>query len=309
MNKLLFLLFFPLALLAQQPDTSGQHRLIRGLVDYRNELIARNPEGFKKLYLLDTLWKVEDKEEVVDMLTYIPTIYKSYGISADELAMLTKRLSKDYEYKFLLTPEILKTIIDNDDMSMLIGESILKQKPPFAINPENSFYQELGFYKIENGMRIAEIGAGDGLFSLLIGIAYDSLNVCFNDIDLDLLNVAFNRIKNCKSIGRNNKYFIALGYNNSTQLEEYQFDKIIIRNSFHHFSHKKKMLASIRKSLPPDGDLFIMDPLKIESKRGVCPFALPINELRAILIKNGFQIIEERKIHPWDFVMLQCKPI
>ncbi len=60
-----FLLVLPLCLSAQT-DTSGQHRLIKGLVDYRHELIARNPEGKMREVLLEKGFQIIEERQLKD---------------------------------------------------------------------------------------------------------------------------------------------------------------------------------------------------------------------------------------------------
>lgn len=308
-NLLPTLLIISPLLLASQSDTTGQHRLIRGLMDYRNELIVRNPEGYKKMYLLDELWKVEEKEAINDMLSGVTYANKYHGVSAQTIINMALIVSMDtFKYRHLLTVDVVQAIIENDDLALIVGEGILKPKPPFLINPETSLYDELGFYKIDDGMRIAEIGAGTGMFSLMLGLAYDSLAIFMNDIALNAMNFAYDRINRCQSVNRSNVYFAVQGHKKSTELEAYKVDKVIVRNSFHHFSHKSKMLASIRKSIYPNGDLYITDPEQVPNKKGICPKALPIEELREVLLENGFQIVVEKHLEKWNWVMLHCKP-
>ena len=296
--------------LSAQSDTTGQHRLIKGIMEYRNELIVRNPEGFKKLYLLDQLWKEEYKDDVDDLLLAVTLANKTTGISAQNFVDIVLMLApKSFKLHHLITEDIVQTIIDNDDLAMLLNEGVLKRKAPFPIDPENSLYEELAFYKIANGMRVAEIGAGNGMFSLLVGLAYDSLTVYVNDINLDAVNFTSDRINRCRSIKSSNHYFVEVGSTESTELEEYKVDKVIIRNSFHHFSDKVEMLASIRKSISPNGDLYIFDPTIQPGKKQACPKAMKIKKIRKILSNNGFQIIEEKPIEQWGWVIWHCKPV
>ncbi|MCC6727177.1 MAG: class I SAM-dependent methyltransferase [Saprospiraceae bacterium] len=308
MKSLIALLFlFPL-LLAAQPDTSGQHRLIKGLLDYRHELIARNPEGFKKLYCLDTLWKVENKEAINDMLSGVTYLNKFYGATAEQIILASKMLGLDtFEFRRLVTVEILQAIIENDDMALLMGEQLLKPKPPFLINADNSFFEEVAFYKIQDGMTIGEIGAGTGMFGLLLGLAYDSLTIYMNDTAERSMAFAYDRVERCRSIKSGNRYFVAEGKRKSTMLEKYSMDKIVIRNAFHHFSNKQKMLASIKKSMKAESELLLFEPDRVEGKQGVCPQAMKFDKMKQTLMENGFKVIEEKRIEKWDWVLIRCK--
>ncbi|MEP6734971.1 MAG: class I SAM-dependent methyltransferase, partial [Chryseolinea sp.] len=58
---------------------------------------------------------------------------------------------------------------------------------------------------------------------------------------------------------KNIDYKIALGKEKSTLLPLNTFDKVIIRNSFHHFSYPDDMLRNCKALLKDGGKLFIVD--------------------------------------------------
>jgi hypothetical protein len=132
--------------------------------------------------------------------------------------------------KHLLSEDTVLTIVQNDEWMSLICDGILKQSQPFQIDPETGFFDELAFYKIKDGMSIAEIGAGDGMFCLLLGLGFDSLAKIINDIDPYAVEYATSKISRCKSIRSGNRYFSVEGKKKSTKLELVQVNKIIIRN-------------------------------------------------------------------------------
>ncbi|MEZ4934572.1 MAG: hypothetical protein R2788_20900 [Saprospiraceae bacterium] len=69
-------------------------------------------------------------------------------------------------------------------------DGILKADPPFQIEAETHIFEEIKYYGITNNMNIAEIGAGNGVFSLMLGLAYDSLNIYVNELDFFQTNYA-----------------------------------------------------------------------------------------------------------------------
>jgi len=83
------------------------------------------------------------------------------------------------------------------------------------------------------------------------------------------------------------------GRKKETKFEPASLDKIIIRNSFHHFSKKEAMLASIKTSLKPNGVLFLQEPLK--SGKG-CAMKMEEAEIKEILISNGFILEKEMNV-------------
>jgi SAM-dependent methyltransferase len=304
------LLFLSLQhLLAAQPakDTTGQHSLIKGLVRYRDEIILRNPAAFNKLWTLDTLWKEQDKEALADFVLHVVYAHE-WGYKPEKITKLFHKEKPDFRLPHLLNMETIQTVVDNHELLGLLNEDIVKPKPPFLFNPYCKLFDELAFYKVRNGMRVAELGAGNGVFSLVLGLAYDSLTVYVNELDQYTAKGAVEKILKCGSIRPNNQFVPVNGKKKSTELEPGSVDKIIIRNSFHHFSHKSEMLASIKESLAPGGDLLIIEPLSVDAP-GECPVMLTRDELRKVLTENGFRVVEEKMPDYYFWVMLRCQPI
>ncbi|MCC6723842.1 MAG: class I SAM-dependent methyltransferase [Saprospiraceae bacterium] len=306
-TNILLYSFLPILLFAQ-PDTTAHNRIIKGILDYRNELIARNPEGFKQVYRLEEIWKAEDKEEVEEFMSNATHAYHILGYSPKSIIKLVHKHLPDFKLQHLLTEETVLAIVQNDDWMNLLRHGYLKPNPPFQIDSKTGLFEELSFYKIRDGMKIAELGAGDGTFCLLLGLAFDSLTVYVNDVDRNAVKYAASKFEHCESIRASNRYLMVEGKNKSTELEAVKIDKIIIRNSFHHFSHQPEMLASIRASLSPDGDLYITDPTLLQDKKPECDKAMSLEALRAIIEANGFKIVEEKQLKDWSWVMLHCKP-
>jgi SAM-dependent methyltransferase len=302
-----FLLIVPLPLLAQT-DTTAHHSMIKGLVSYRNELIARNPKAFQRLWQMEQLWKEPDQESVNDFVTNVVFANQLLGMSPVRILKKYLKYEPDFKLTHLLKEETIQAILENGAWMALLINGYLKPNPPFNINSETGLFEELSFYKIKNGMRLAELGAGDGTFSLLLTLAFDSLHVYVNDINPDAVQYSSLSINACKSCRPSNHFYCIQGKKKSTGLESVQLDKIIIRNSFHHFSNQPDMLAAIQQSLMPDGDLYITDPTIQPGKAPDCPKAMKPEEIRAVLSANGFVVLEEKQLKDWGWVMLHCKP-
>lgn len=81
------------------------------------------------------------------------------------------------------------------------------------------------------------------------------------------------------------------GQKKSTGLEGQQLDKIIIRDSFHHFKKKSKMLASIKKSLKDTGELFVVESVIIQNNGGKnCPMAMHASDIIKTIESGGFKL-------------------
>jgi SAM-dependent methyltransferase len=83
----------------------------------------------------------------------------------------------------------------------------------------------------------------------------------------------------------------------STGLNELNLDKIIIRNSFHHFKKPRNMLSSIKLALKPKGELYLYELVPPENKEDWrCKKVMKTKKIKKICKKNGFLIVEEKMV-------------
>jgi len=87
---------------------------------------------------------------------------------------------------------------------------------------------------------------------------------------------------------------LVIGDKSSPNFEENEMDIIIIRNSFHHFKKKDKMLKSISSALKSNGILYIKDPVKeLDTDGAMCHQAMYKQALVDVVTKNGFKMEAE----------------
>lgn len=175
---------------------------------------------------------------------------------------------------------------------------------PLLFDPSTA--QELRFYRLGTGMRIAETGAGDPAFARQL-LAQLSPGVYFlNDIDsnqVQLISDFFHLSSPPSPI------IPVLGESHSTRLEGQNLDAVIIRNALHHFEALPAMLAAIQQSLAPGGRLLIKETF-IESCYGLCcPQLRSEAELLQALQEAGFVVCRRSAIHAdsttWHLLELQ----
>ncbi len=109
---------------------------------------------------------------------------------------------------------------------------------------------------LKPGMRVADIGAGTGLYSRLMARAVRptgrvmAVDIAPNFVD-NLLRVAREQgIHNLEGV---------VGDQRSTGLKPASLDLAFLCDTYHHFEYPRSMLASIRESLRPGGDLVVID--------------------------------------------------
>ncbi len=288
-----------------QTQTTDRTAAILGLVNYRDELIGS--ETISELEALDSLWKGPDKEYSTHFMFRVVHIHELLGVSTEKMLAQAQGEIMDTWLQSLYTEETIETIVKNKDLIDLLNSDVLLPDPPFQIDSKTTFFKELEVYKIQNGMTVAEIGAGNGTFSLLLGLVYDSLHIFVNDLRETAVFYASAKTYRCKSKKTSNKFDFVFGKKKSTGLPKAAVDKVIIRNSFHHFSHKKQMLASIKQSLKSGGSLYIFDPIILPDEKPSCDKTLALKQLKKEIAKGGFEIVEELSLEPYTWKLLHCK--
>lgn len=119
--------------------------------------------------------------------------------------------------------------------------------------------------KLKKNMRVADVGAGTGLFSLLIAKEIGPKGVLYA-VDISSTFVD-NILRRAREVGLNS----VVGLVNSQQdsrLKARSVDLIFMCDTYHHFEYPQSMLASLHRALTPEGQMVIID---FHKKKGVTP--------------------------------------
>ena len=107
------------------------------------------------------------------------------------------------------------------------------------------------------GDAVADIGAGTGLFTLLFAEQVGPKGTVYAvDIGPAFLNYI---AEQAKKHGHEQIIKTVLNSQDSAMLPADSIDVAFICDTYHHFEHPDKMLASIHRALRPDGRLVIID--------------------------------------------------
>lgn len=181
------------------------------------------------------------------------------------------------------------------------GEDFMKK------DTTSSIWNELDWYDIRDGMWVAEIGAGEGLISYVLASHYPRLRVCYQDIEWSRIYFGKKIYDTDPLVCQPLRLFPVWGRKKATKLESFRFDRIIIRDAFHHFTKKEAMLASIRKSMDGDFQLIINEPMgELDPDTG-CDDTLTSAQIRQILLANGLAILEEHVIEEEKEIWFRCR--
>lgn len=159
---------------------------------------------------------------------------------------------------------------------------------------------ELNFYNFQPGQIVASIGAQCCNWEAAFAAATDSVHFFLEDIDSTYFNskqasFAWNYYSGISSKPMSSTYQLVLGDEKKTNLPEKLFDKVIIINSFHEFTHQKEMLEDIAHKLKPGGLLYIDETLARRSGEihHGCGKRIYLDEELVLILKgNGYEYVD-----------------
>lgn len=110
---------------------------------------------------------------------------------------------------------------------------------------------------LQPGETVADVGAGTGVFTLLFAEAVKPHGKVFAvDIGPAMLKHVAERAKEC---GCEPVITTVLNTHDSTELPAACADLVFVCDTYHHFEHPERMLASIHRALRPGGRLVVID--------------------------------------------------
>jgi SAM-dependent methyltransferase len=190
----------------------------------------------------------------------------------------------------------LNVLADNADLYDLVNLGVLELEYPYVVKPGFSLYHELFFYDIQPGDRIAEIGAGSGEFSIVLAAIYDSLVLYINELDHYEVNYIAQKVEKLKSLLDPSEVLVVQGGITQSGLEEGSVDKIVLRNTYHHFTEKKFMLASLHTALTDGGLLFLYEATRDLNKKDRCTTAMKEKDIVKLISKSGFNYLDRKVV-------------
>jgi predicted methyltransferase len=110
--------------------------------------------------------------------------------------------------------------------------------------------------RVAPAARVADVGAGTGLFSMLLADAVGPSGVVYAEEVMEKFG-GFVAAR-VEREGRANVVSV-LGTETSVGLPAASIDLAFLCDVYHHFDHPKEMLASLRRALRPNGRMFLVD--------------------------------------------------
>jgi ubiquinone/menaquinone biosynthesis C-methylase UbiE len=174
-------------------------------------------------------------------------------------------------------------------------------------NDSPEFYLRMNRKKIDVLLRaadfqpqdtIADIGASEGWLDVAFGIYKDSLHFYLENIDStniknERLEKTIKDFAQVKGSQITCHYTFSFGSEKNTDLPSNYFNKVLLVDTYHHFSFRKEMLTDIKRILKPKGKLIIYEVLARKEGDIYKPCRTMIytkDQIVSYICSNGFNL-------------------
>ena len=160
-------------------------------------------------------------------------------------------------------------------------------------------------YDFKSKERIASVGAGGGSKEIVYSMMADSLVFFLQDIDSTCLTASkigstSSQLYRVSDRTCTAEFIGVVGTEEDVKLPG-GLDKVIMENTLHELTYPEKTIGGIRRSLKPDGFLFIQDFIASkpgQKHRGCKKRLYTEDELISLLNKVGFDLVESSYVYP-----------
>ena len=289
---------FPLICFSQSSEPSHTEIIYR-LSEFRTAVLTKDESALSNLKLLLDRFENEDIEnETFRRIVSSCYLGKSYYNSTNERILEDiGKINKKNDTNYYFSENELDAILNNFEVLNLIFIGVLRKDYPFALEKDLRLLEEYTFYDIHQNEQIGEVGAGGGTFSLLTGLLFTDVKLYVNDKMPLFINFTQKYFDGYSEYIDSNRLKLVKGKKRSTKFEVNSLDKIIIRNSFHHFKKKKKMLNSIKNSLKQGGELYLYEPFNgLTDHDEGCKKIMLQEDCLQVIQENGFKLEESKQL-------------
>jgi cyclopropane fatty-acyl-phospholipid synthase-like methyltransferase len=155
--------------------------------------------------------------------------------------------------------------------------------------------------RVKPGMHVCDMGCGNGFYTLqLARRVVPGGKIYAVDIQQEMLRLLEHRLQDAKI----QNVELILGTVTDPQLPPKALDLVLCVDVYHEFSHPVEMLAAIRESLKPTGQIVLVEFREEDPKVPIKPLhKMSKRQIRLELDTNGFQLAREFDGLPWQHMM------
>ncbi len=207
---------------------------------------------------------------------------------------ILKKVYKRFESigieKYIMASDI-QVISNSIELLHLVFEGIFHSNHPYTLNLEPKILKELDFYDIKPKDRLLYIEGGNGMVPLLICMINEGVNLTLSIPNGKLL---FEMSEQLRMVESNiNIENVKTG---NWEMEEEIYDRIIVRNVFHHLKNKKSKLNTLHSALSQNGELIILEPDASSNKANtICPKSMELTKVISTIENVNFQLHDQLK--------------
>lgn len=306
-NFLVVLFCLILSPLFGQVD-SLQEQLIKATLEFRHSIFNNSPDH-KELKALERRWRtIEPNDTISAYLVYNISYYlQVYDPPLKRIRKVTKKFAPNTALADSINESDLDMLRNNLDLLSFIFDGFMEYDFPYKVRLDTFNLKEIEFINVRPNETIADIGSGGGNHILLLSLMYPENNFVLSELGYSYVSFLQKKINRHREILFRNERFIEVVVGKKKHLNlGKRVDKIIIRNTFHHFSKKEKMLNAIPDYLNTGGKVIFIEPMQTNrTSIDNCSQKIDYQTIIEYVNASPLKIIEEKIID--NTLFLTCK--
>ena len=182
-------------------------------------------------------------------------------------------------------------------MNFLAGNNIIQTKAPYKLDDLSEFWKEISFYDIRSGQRILDLGAGNGFISFILALSGIETDIYLSEIDESIIPYLNQSIESVEVIALSADLHLIKGGEKNIGTDTMQFDRILMREVFHHLKYPSEIFSSIKKNLAENGSVIIVETTRDVDigKQRRCPQSTTKEKIIEFVTANGFRLVESQQ--------------
>lgn len=308
-----FLVFFGFSLAQSQMEVDTiQQRLINATNSMRSAILLQCPNHNQINELTERWYEIEPNDTIaflcLDKISYSAQMMEYYSLKD-----ATKSIERNFPNSPLIqgiTQEDIDVLKENKDLIAFMKKRYLHFEFPYRAVIDSFKLSEMKFIDVRPSEVVADIGSGFGEHALILSLMYPENNFIFNDITYWYYKYLTNQVTKYNSIfvTADRTVSVVKGKKKNLKLKT-KVDKIVVRNAFHHFTKKDKMLNSIKKHLNENGTVVFIEPLVGNvTSFDECSMKISYEEVMRYIEESDLVPIAEKVVDEVLFLKCMSRP-